>query len=333
MVPRPEDRWLRLDQPALRIVDPDVAARVDARREDRKARYVASLAKGGRVPERAHGKYLLSGGMLVCPQCGGHFEARIAPWKGVREAYICSTRRRKPGICTNTLALPIAETDDAVLGIVEGEVLGTRFITELLALVDTSPDPTAHLTTERDRLAGEIDNLVRSVARGMPAEMIAPVVREYQQQIARLDVQLRAPRPARPDVGKLRAALEQRADAWKADLRGEPKVARLLLRRLVGPMTLWEESEGGVRWDAPISADSLLQGLVQDGTSPTGVATLPAASRSRAAVVRRSWWHPQAEISGYGLRKLATLCDLVGPRETFPRIESDSGISKPNWID
>ena len=80
--PRPEDRWLRLDRPELRIVDADVAARVDARREDRKARYVASLAKGGRVPERAHGKYLLSGGLLVCPQCGGHFEARIAPWKG-----------------------------------------------------------------------------------------------------------------------------------------------------------------------------------------------------------------------------------------------------------
>jgi hypothetical protein len=85
----------------------------------------------------------------------------------------------------------------------------------------------------------------------MPAETIAPVVREYQQQIAHIDVELRAPRAPRPDVGKLRGALEQRAEAWKADLRDEPKVARLLLRRLVGPMTLWEESEGGLRWDAP----------------------------------------------------------------------------------
>jgi hypothetical protein len=25
--------------------------------------------------------YLLSGGLLVCPTCGGHFEERIAPWK------------------------------------------------------------------------------------------------------------------------------------------------------------------------------------------------------------------------------------------------------------
>ena len=125
----------------LRLVDPDVAARVDARRLDRRTRYLASVAKGGRVPERAHGKYLLSGGMLVCPTCGGHFEARIAPWKGHRNVYICSTRRRKPGVCTNTLALPIAETDDDVLGIVEGEVLGTRFLDELLAWL-TAARPT-----------------------------------------------------------------------------------------------------------------------------------------------------------------------------------------------
>ena len=36
-------------------------------------------------------------------------------------------------------------------------------------------------------------------------------------------------------------------------------------------MTLWEESEGGVRWDAPVAPDSLLDGLVHDGSSPTGV--------------------------------------------------------------
>ena len=47
--------------------------------------------------------------------------------------------------------------------------------------------------------------------------------------------QLRTPRQARSDIAKLRAALEQRAEEWKATLRAEPKVARLLLRRLIGP--------------------------------------------------------------------------------------------------
>ena len=32
----------------------------------------------------------------------------------------------------------------------------------------------------------------------------------------------------------------QRSEQWQANLRSEPKVARLLLRRLVGPLTLGE---------------------------------------------------------------------------------------------
>jgi hypothetical protein len=240
-------------------------------RSDR-TRYLASVAKGGKVPERAHGKYLLSGGMLICPQCGGHFEARIAPWKGQANVYICSTRRRKPGVCTNTLALPIAETDDDVLGIVEGEVLGTRFIEELLALVDNGHHHEAeHLDADRDRLEREISNLMDLVANGIPADTLAPKIRERQTALARVEQQLRVPRQAPPNIEKLRAALTQRGEQWKADLRAEPKVARLLLRRPVGALTLWDEAEAGLRWDAPAKGEELLEGLVHHGTSPTGV--------------------------------------------------------------
>lgn len=271
MIARPEDRWLRLDRPALRIIDPDVVARVDARRLDRRTRYLTSVAKGGRVPERAHGRYLLSGGLLVCPTCGGHFEARIAPWKGQANVYICSTRRRKPGVCSNTLALPIAETDDDVLGIVEGEVLGTAMITDLLALVDDGQLHEAeHLDADRDRLQREINNLMDLSASGVPAETIAPKIRERQIALAKVEVQLRAPRQAPTNIAKLRAALEQRATSWKADLRAEPKVARLVLRRLVGPMTLWAEAAGEARWDAPVQTENLLNGLVHLMASPSG---------------------------------------------------------------
>ena len=208
--------------------------------------------------------------MLVCPTCGGHFEARIAPWKGQREVYICSTRRRKPGVCTNTLALPITETDDDVLGIVEGEVLGTRFIEELLAQVDDGHQhEAAHLDADRERLAREISNLMDLAASGVPAETIAPKIRGRQSALAKVDAQLRIPRQAPPNMEKLRAALTQRAEQWKADLRAEPKVARLL-RRLVGPLTLWEETEAGPRWEAETTPENLLDGLVQLGTSPAG---------------------------------------------------------------
>ena len=84
-----------------------------------------------------------------------------APWKpgGI---YVCATHRRKPGICGNTLALPMAATDEAVLGIDRaGEVLGTTFIEELLGLVDKGEaDMSAQLEAERERLPREIKNLV-----------------------------------------------------------------------------------------------------------------------------------------------------------------------------
>jgi hypothetical protein len=56
-------------------------------------------------------------------------------------------------LCNNTVALSIQETDEAILSEIEGEVLGTRHIDELLALVASAPDPTAHLQAERDGYA------------------------------------------------------------------------------------------------------------------------------------------------------------------------------------
>jgi site-specific DNA recombinase len=271
-IPKPEATWTRRAVPALRLIDPDLSARVDARRKDLRSRYLASLADGGRVPERAHGKYLLSGGMLVCPTCGGHFEALKSPWKDAG-VYVCATRRRKPGVCANTLALPMAETDETVLSLVEGEVLGTRLIEELLALVDRGEaDDSARLMADRDRLRGEVERLVGSIASGVPADTIAPAIRAREAEIARLDVTLKTPRQAPPNIEKLREALTQRAEQWKTDLRAEPTVARLLLRRLVGPLTLWDAAEpdaAWVEWDAAVMP-ALLDGLVHHVASPPG---------------------------------------------------------------
>ena len=210
---------------------------------------IACLSKQrGRAPQNASGQYLLSGGLLVCPTCGGHFEAFRSPWKpdGVD---VCAMQRRKPGVCSNTLALPMAATDETVLEMVEGEVLGTRFIEELIALVDKGDEDNAtRLIAERDRLRREVSNLLDLAASDVSAETTAPKIREREHEIAKLDAQLRTPRPVRPEVERLRDALHQRAARWKADLRAEPKVARLLLRRLVGPLTLWDATDLDAGW-------------------------------------------------------------------------------------
>jgi hypothetical protein len=108
-----------------------------------------------------------------------------------------------------------------------------------------------------------VRNLIELVASGVSVETLAPDIKQREAEIAKLDAHLRTPRPARPDIEKLRSALNQRAASWKADLRAEPTVARTLLRRLVGPLTLWDGTEPSaewIEWETSVSP-ALLEGL------------------------------------------------------------------------
>jgi site-specific DNA recombinase len=276
-IPAAADALIRLDAPQLRIVEADVAARVDARRR------VWTERPAGKMPQRANERsaFLLSG-LLRCPDCGGNFEAYTSPWNG--GVYVCATRRRKPGTCTNTWKLKIAELDEVVLSVVEGEVLGTAMIEELCAYVESVPDPTAHLTAERDRLKLEISRLVALVAAGVPAATVANEIQTRDAEVSRIEAQLTQPRPAKPDTATLRSALEQRTADWRAQLRHEhPRVARLLLRRLVGPLTLSKEPQAGLPntttllveedlfWSGKAKPAELLKDLTNTSlASPTG---------------------------------------------------------------
>lgn len=136
----------------------------------------------------------------------------------------------------------------------------------------------AHLTAERERLQAEIANVVQSIAAGVPPGTVAPAIKEREMEIARLDVALRRPRREPPNIERLRDALQQRAQQWRADLlRREPKIARLVLRRLVGPLTLWDEAErpDSNKWKAEPKAGLL------DGLAPTQISGVPSGIRTR----------------------------------------------------
>jgi hypothetical protein len=182
-----------------------------------------------------------------------------------------------------------------VLSIIEGEVLGTRYIRELLEAADTAPDETVWLIAERDRLQTEVDRLVGSIAAGVPGETVAPLIRTNETAIRKLEARLRLPRVPRLDHGRLKAALEQRAEQWKAELRAEPHIARIVLRKLVGPLTLWDESERPewIRWKATPTTE-LLAGLGPhpSDTSPKrpcrGHAKIPIAWLGSSTALRRA---------------------------------------------
>jgi hypothetical protein len=96
-----------------------------------------------------------------------------------------------------------------------------------------------HWEADKERLREEINNMVRSIAAGVPPESLAPVIQEKEAEVKQLEQRLRFPRKPRPDIEKLKAAVEQRAEEWNSDLRAEPKVGRMILRRLIGPINLF----------------------------------------------------------------------------------------------
>ena len=190
--------------------------------------------------------------------------AVLSPWKDEAH-YVCSTRRRKPGTCTNALKLPMALADDAVLDMIDGEFLSRKFIEELLALVNNGEANAAlHLEAERTRLREEVARLIGSIAAGVPADSVAPAIKSREAEIAKLDVRLRQPRQVPVDLERLRLAVNERAEEWRQTLRAEPKVARVLLRRLVEPLTLWNPEIAQakfIEW-ATSTNPALLEGLV-----------------------------------------------------------------------
>ena len=114
-------------------------------------------------------------------------------------------------------------------------------------------------------------NLVDVVAKGVAHDTVVADIRQREAEIAKLDVKLRAPRAVKPDLDKLREALTLRAEQWKVDLRSEPQVARLLLRRLMGPLVLHTPAPDYIPFEAPVKA-GLLEGLqpTLHVASPTG---------------------------------------------------------------
>jgi DNA invertase Pin-like site-specific DNA recombinase len=264
-LPAPEETWIVTEHPSLRIID-------DALWE-----YVADrLAERGRIsvkkPSPGRGTHLLSGGLLICPECGGAFET-------YQRNYVCATRRRKKA-CTNLLRLPIEKTDRDIIDVLDRVVLSPAAIDELLGLVADGADERPALEADLARLRTEVRRLLDSIADGVPAASVAGMVREKEAEIGRIEARLRAPRPGTSDRSKLRAALEGTSADWAATLRKEPAVARVVIRKLIGPITLWKhEKRPEWLWKAT-AKNGLLDEVIPTGGSRSGSACSRGARRA-----------------------------------------------------
>jgi site-specific DNA recombinase len=219
---RPTSDLITVEAPHLRIVSEALAAAVDERRAGRRERYLRGQ-KGQLLGKPVLGKYLLSG-LLVC-RCGARFEAQKAHGNR-KDVYICSAHRRKgAAVCDNRLALPIVDTEDRILRVIEGEVLQPSFIDTVLdsVFVPDSTDRPA-LESERGELERQLASLTEAVKLGGDIPTLVTALKTTNAQLA--SVRRRLEPQEQHDREQLRAALEQRSEEWKQILRVNPAQGR-----------------------------------------------------------------------------------------------------------
>ncbi len=245
---RPENEWHRREAPALRIVSDDLWQAAHDRLRGSRNAYIRSTEGrlGGRPTNGVESRYLLTG-MAVCGQCGGALTARSRSHGRHRGLfYHCLTNiQRGRAVCDNALAIPLKDTDEAVLTALEDDVLRPEVMTAAVreALARLNP-PQGERQAERERLRGALRRLEAELARltealvsGGDLPTLVAAVREREAQhsgiareLAELD-QLDEMRSL--DVHRVEQILREKLTDWRGLLTHNVMQARQVLRSLV----------------------------------------------------------------------------------------------------
>ena len=236
--------------------------------------------------------------MRLCLTTCGCCDAARSRSHGKRRAvfYGCAAyHRRGKSICANSLTVPMAATDDAVLSVVEDAILRPevveavieRAVEQLTATTVESRRPS--LEADLAALDGELARLTGAIATGgeLPALLEAVQDREQRRESLRRELEvLGASEPVVLDRAALRKNLESRLGDWRGLLRRHTAQGQQILRRLlVGRLTFTPTEDETGRYYAFHGTGTLTKlvgGLVPHNVaSPTGIRTRVLALKGR----------------------------------------------------
>lgn len=272
---RPSSEWIRVEAPELRIFPRELAETIDARLA---AMHSRSLHRAdgtllGRPPGESSPYALV--GLLRCGICGGAMEV-VSRRSGARRvhAYQCyRARRQGASACTNKVPVRMSDADDAVLDVVEKELMNVKVVERALALAEAEilRDGTART---REALAGElakceteIGRLTAAIKRGGDLDSLLAAIRDSEahradirQQFAALD---NAPRTPQRDENVVRATLRSYVADYRKLLRGHiPQMQQILRRLIVSKLTFTPMLNGDYAFVGRGTVRPLLAGVI-----------------------------------------------------------------------
>ena len=240
--PNPPEEWIIEEAPHLRIIEPDIWDKVQARKQ----RYADHGSLRARPP-----RHIFSG-LMRCGCCGGSYQ-------GKGNGYIGCSRRRNTGTCDNDRTMKMTELEDRVLTGIKEKLLAPEIISEA---IKTYHEERRQLRKrergQKDMLEKqlastqrEIDACVRAVLDGLMSEEIKQRLPELERTRDKLKQQLDSLEEESPVVElHPNAATEwQRKISGLAEaLKGEgPEMAeaRELVRSMVSAIEILPDERSG----------------------------------------------------------------------------------------
>jgi hypothetical protein len=161
---------------------------------------------------------------------------------------------RGSAVCGNRLAVRLDDTDAAVLGAVESqllrvEVLETALYKALAMLQAPQDDVAAGLRDELVRLDADVARLADAIARGGALESLLGVLQEREQRRAHVRAALaeqERQQVAQRDPGDALAFMRQALTDWQGLLRQETGPARSALQALLAGRLVFTPRTGGL---------------------------------------------------------------------------------------
>ena len=260
---RPKEEWVITDVPELRIVPLELWEKVKARQTETREK-TTNLQAAMKNTSRA--KYLFSGGMLKCGECGANF-AMISYYQ-----YGCGSHKNGgKHACSNGLRVSRKVVEAALLAGIKEQLftpeaidLFKRETAQLLADAkrDKTPDTTllkADLA-EAQKVQG---NLVKAIEDGLYSEAVKTKLEETEDRIRRLTVALNADSQQFAKIAAILPRAVERYQKLVENLESMPDHhiphARRELKRVLGEIKLIPH-ESGDYLEAEISGN--FNGLV-----------------------------------------------------------------------
>jgi site-specific DNA recombinase len=274
---RPEAEWVTVDIPELRIVSEEAWNAAHTRLAASRAVYLQST--GGRTYGRPvngiASPYLLTG-LAACGACGSsmfvHRHGRAA-----HHYYGCVVyHQRGRAVCKNNLEVRMDDTDQAVLGAIQHdllrvEVLETSLAKALDALRPASDDErTGRLRRELAKLDAEVDRLAMAIAQGGKLAGLLGAMQERERRRAHVRTEITAIEQAgrRTDDSSARILdrLRGHLTDWQGLLRQETGPARQALTALLaGRLIFTPRERDGARYyefEGPGTVSNVIAGLM-----------------------------------------------------------------------